>query len=305
MNQKKNANTRSGQTRRRPPLPDGKRPERRTEQEPVKSTPDVVYMPPKPFNRNRLILRLATIAAVVIAVMLCLSVFFKVQRIEISGMNKYSAWDIEQASGIQTGDNLLSFGKARASGKIMSSLRYVKSVRIGIKLPDTVKIEVVEVEVTYPIQDSTGKWWLMSSEGKVVDQVTGDSAAGTKITGVKLLNPVLGQMASAWQEEQPGTDEEGNVIPVTVTAAERLSAALEIATALEFNGIIGKAESVNVENLSDIRMQYDKKFQVILGTKTELPLKIRCLKSAVSQFISTEGGILDITDPNKIQFREK
>ena len=37
---------------------------------------DVVYLPPKPFSRNRLILQLATVAAVVIALVLCLSLFF-------------------------------------------------------------------------------------------------------------------------------------------------------------------------------------------------------------------------------------
>ncbi len=285
------------------------RPRRRTapkrpEQEQARPSQDVVYMPPKPFNRNRLILRLGTIAAVVIAVMLGLSVFFKVKNIEISGMKKYTAWDIEQASGIQKGDNLLTFGKARASGKIISNLRYVQSVRIGIKLPDTVKIEVIEVEVTYAVQDSAGKWWLISSQGRVIEQLAKDpETAETKILGVKLLNPVLGQNAAAYQQEQPTTDEEGNVIPVTITAAQRLKMATDIAASLEENGIIGKAESIDVTNMGEIQLNYNK-FQVILGDGSQLDVKIKSMQAAMSRFISSNGGILDITDPNKIQFQE-
>ncbi len=270
--------------------------------EPKREVPDVVYTPPKPFNRNRLLLRLATVAAVVIALVLGLSVFFKVGRIEISGMHKYSAWDIEQASGIKIGDNLFSFGEARASGKIINSLRYVKSVRIGIKLPDTVKIEVVEVEVTYALQDHSDKWWLISSEGRVIDQPASKPADATEIIGVRLQNPVLGENAVAFQQEQPTTDAEGNVIPVTVTAEERLLAALAIAVQLENNGIIGQAVNVDVTDLSDIRLQYNEKFQVKLGDRENMNYKIRCLKSAVNQFISSSGGVLDISNPDRIRF---
>lgn len=52
--------------RRRPP---------QEAQKPHRSTPEVVYLPPKPFNRNRLVLRLVTVAAVVVALVLGMSVF--------------------------------------------------------------------------------------------------------------------------------------------------------------------------------------------------------------------------------------
>ena len=37
---------------------------------------DVVYIPPKPFQRGRFLLRLATVTAVVLAVVLGMSIFF-------------------------------------------------------------------------------------------------------------------------------------------------------------------------------------------------------------------------------------
>ncbi len=275
---------------------------KKTAPEEKRTSPEVVYTPPKPLNRNKLLLRLATVAAVVIALVLGLSVFFKVGRIEISGMSKYTAWDIEQASGIQIGDNLFTFGEARAAGRIINSLRYVKSVRIGIKLPDTVKIEVVEVEVTYALQDNADKWWLISSEGRVIEEAGTLPVDATQIIGVRLQNPTLGQTAVAFQQEQTTTDAEGNVIPVTVTAAQRLEAVLSIAGHLEANGIIGQAVSIDVTNLLDIQLQYEDKFQVKLGNTERMDYKIRCLKSAVNQYIPSAGEILDISDPDRILY---
>ena len=147
---------------------------RRVEQkpaEPVKTAPDVVYLPPKPFNRKRMLLHLASVVAVVIALMLGLSVFFKVdgEKITVSGNVKYSAWDISQASGIQNGDNLLTFSRARATAKILKALPYVEDVRVGIKLPDTVILYVTEVEVPYAIKAQDDSWWLISSSGKIIE----------------------------------------------------------------------------------------------------------------------------------------
>lgn len=291
-------------SRKKPSANRSRTTQKKAEEESVRVSPDVVYLPPKPFSRNRLILHLATVAAVVIALILGLSVFFKVEIIEISGMQKYTAWDIENASGIEKGDNLLTFGRTKAAGKIISALPYVKSARIGIKLPDTVKIEVVEVEVTYALKAQDGQWWLMSAEGKVVEKAAnGQENRFTKILGVQLENPVIGQQAVAWQDPQIPTDEAGNTVPVTVTAAERLKTVVDITGFLELNGIIGQITSIDVNYLSDIQLWYGQQFQVKLGGTDQLSIKITRMKAAVAQMGAAEG-ILDIRDPNEILFKE-
>lgn len=265
---------------------------------------DVVYLPPKPFSRNRLILHLATVAAVVFAFVLCLSLFFKVEIIEISGADRYTAWDIEQASGIEQGDNLLTFGRTKAAGKIISALPYVKEARVGIKLPNTVKIEVVEVEITYSVEGIDGQWWLISSDGKVVDKVSdGNKTPYAKVEGVKLENVQIGHTAKAWQDPQPPTDAQGNQVPVTITAAQRLQAVVDLAGFLEANGIIGKIESIDVTYLTDIQMWYGDRFQIVLGGTDQMSLKIANMKAALEQVFYDEG-ILDLRDPNEIIFRE-
>jgi cell division protein FtsQ len=269
-----------------------------------KISADVVYLPPKPFNRSRLALHLVTVIAVVLAVVLGLSVFFKVEVIEVSGTDKYTVQEVQAASGIKTGDHLLTFGRTKAAGKIISALPYIKSARIGIKLPNTVKIEIEEVDVTYALKSSDGNWWLMSAAGKIVEQVTdAENIRHTKILGVQLESPKVGEQAIAWQDPVPPTDENGNPVPVTVTAAERLNAVISIAGFLEQNRIIGKMASIDVNYLMDIQLWYGNQYQILLGSTEQLGVKIATMKAALSQ-VNYDEGILDIRDPNNILFKE-
>ena len=275
--------------------------------EPVRVTPEVVYLPPKPFSRNRFVLHLATIVAVVLALVLGLSVFFKVERIEISGCQQYTPYQIQQASGVNEGDQLLAFSRAKAAGRIISQLPYVKSVRIGISLPDTVNIQIVESQVTYAVEASDGIWWLMDSNGRIVEMAS--EAAKTKtttVTGVILEDVTVGQQATAFQSSQTQTDEAGNVIPVTVTAQQRLNALLEITAQLEKCGFIGDIKSINVEDIFNIELWYGTKFQVLLGKNQDIGKKIQYLKSIVDDYAINrpyETGILDISDPEWIEFQ--
>jgi len=269
---------------------------------------DVVYLPPKPFSRNRLLLRLATVVAVVLALVLGISVFFKVETVMVSGNQKYSADAILAASGIQKGDNLLTFSRAKAGGKIMGTLPFVENVRFGIKLPGTVNIEITEVEVGYAAADASGTWWLISAAGKVLEQLSSGANTGyTNVLGIQLDAPAVGSQAIALEQEQPQTDEAGNTIPVTVTAQKRLHTALNILQYLEQNGIIGEAASVDVTELGSISMQYGRRYQIELGDDTQLGYKISILKAAVDKVAKEYPysiGTLDISNPEEIRFNQ-
>ena len=267
---------------------------------------DVVYLPPKPFSRKRLLLRLATVVAVVFALVFSISIFFKVEKIIVSGNEKYSAEAILEASGIQVGDKLLTFNRAKAGGRIIGKLPFVENVRFGIKLPGTVYIEITEVEVSYAAADASGTWWLISSGGKVLQQLAGGEHSGyTNILGIKLDSPAVGNQAMALEEAQIATDEAGNTIPIAVTAQKRLNTALNILQYLEQNGIIGEAAFLDVADLGNIGMKYGTRYQVLLGDDTELFEKIKLLKGAVAKVSADypySVGTIDLSDPDNIRF---
>ncbi len=248
----------------------------------------------KPFRRSRLYLQLVTIFAVALAFCLGISIFFKVETITVSGADRYSAWTVAEASGIQTGDSLLFFGRAGAMTKIKQTLPYVKNIRIGITLPGTVNIMIEEVPAVYSIKASDGNWWLMTASGKLIEQTNGITAGEcTAIDGVLLDSPVAGQQAAAWEQPQD-TDPEGQPVQLAARNADRLAAALTIAQQLERNEILGEAASIHVASLQDIRLWYGSRYEVKLGDSTELDLKIAAMKSAIAQMGEFENGVLKI-----------
>ena len=269
---------------------------------------DIVYTPAKHFDKFKFLLHMLTVVAVVLALTLGMAIFFKVEVITVSGMEKYSAWDIREASGIEIGENLITLNKAKVGSRITSQLPYVDAVRIGIKLPDTVNIEITELTVVYTIEDTEGGSWLIDSDGSVVEQITGAEAqAYTKIEGVLITPGTVGQKAVAAElpeettdapedettdEEEP-TEEETVADPVTVYASEQLSMALTIARELEANGVVGGVTVVDVTNLFDLQLWYEDRYQVLLGDSGRLGYKISAMKNAIDQMTDYQQGQLD------------
>ena len=260
------------------------------------AAPEVVYTPPEPLDRKKLILRLATVAALVLALFMGFSIFFRVDQIVVTGNNKYTAWAIREASGIEEGESLLAFGKAKAAGKITGELPYVKSVRIGVTLPGTVNIYIEELEVVYSALDEAGNWWLMSSDGRLVEKTSQSKAKNnTILKGFTLLEPKAGAQAQAVEPETDATDAEGEELVITITNQERLETVLAILTRLELNEILGKAASIDVTDMGNIELWYGSQYQVLLGDAGLIDEKIDHMRSAIDQMGSHQSGILDIT----------
>ena len=268
----------------------------RTNQDYSADKANVSQMRAKTFQRSRLYLQLITILAIALAFSVGVWIFFKVETITVSGTNRYSAWTVAEASGIQKGDNLLFFGRAGAQVRIKQALNYVENVRIGIKLPGTVNIFIEEVPVVYSVKDHDGNWWIMTSDGKLLEKANGAEAGNhTVIEGVVLNDPTEGEQATAW-EAPPELDTDGNPIPSATTNADRLKAALLIAQQLERNEILGEAASICVESLQQLKVQYGSRYEVRLGDVSEMDGKIAAMKSAIAQMGVFQTGILEVSN---------
>lgn len=291
-----------------------KRPARQVVKAPKAEIPEVVYTMPKPFRKGKFLLRLVSVVAVVIALVMAVSIFFKVETITVLGAQKYTAWAVREASGIQEGDPLLTLSEARAAGKIRAALPYVGDVKIDVKLPGTVSIEIRELDVTYAIEAEEG-WWLMAADGTLIQQIDATAAAGyTRVLGVKIQSPKEGRTvipaddevipeATETTAETEESSETKATLPEDVTLpddsvptpARRLEAALTILQGLEENGVIGEVESVDVTDVNDLMIQYSQRFRVKLGNDTALEYKLRYMASAVAQIEDYQTGVLDVS----------
>lgn len=290
-------NTKERRPQRRSSTPQRQRREERRPRR-TKQQTDVVYTQPETFNRRRFLLRLATVAAVVLALLFGMTIFFKVdmEKSTVSGTVKYTAWDVWEASGIQDGENLLTLNKERAYSKIKKALPYVDTIRIGIKLPDAVNIEIKELAVTYAVEAEDGSWWKISYDGTVVDKISaGEADAITKIVGVQIADPKISEKCVAAEAAEAETDPSAPTKPVTVLGSERLNVVLEILAQLEKNGVIGEMVSIDVSDMARLQMWYGKRYQINLGDSGELAKKIYSMKQAIDQRGPYQTGVLDVS----------
>lgn len=261
--------------------------ERRSREQPV------TWSQPKPYDKRKLLLRLLTGVAVALALLLSLTIFFKVDKVTVSGCEKYTPEAVLKASGIKQGDNLLTFGKTRVEGRIHAALPYVKEIRIGIKMPDTVNIEIVETTVSYAIQADTGAWWLMDADGKLLEQLSGEPTDYTKVTGVLAGAPAAGQTVTPMDNRDAAAASEDGV--QASTPQERFQTAVEILGEMEKNGLMSTVTQVNVSALYDLQLLCGEKYLVRLGGPTELSYKMAYLAKTLEQLEDYQAGTIDLT----------
>lgn len=211
-----------------------------------------------------------------------LTLFFRVDTIVVTGQSRYTAQEIQEASGIQQGDNLLLLNKYNASGSIAQQLPYIEEIRIHKELPETLRIEVRECETPVAVVQDGFTWLISSSgKGKIVDQLDA-SAAGdyAQVTGCTLLAPsigsevVLGSEFSLQQESLLG-----------------------LLSALDEEGMLPNLDSISLEDLSVIRVGYLDRFTVKLPYGADYASKMRILKLAIeSDYVQDNmTGTFDMT----------
>ena len=170
---------------------------------------------------GKLVIMLALVAAVVFGV----AVFFKVSRVEVQGNSLYSAEQVVQASGIETGDNLLTLNKATVAGNIIAQLPYVEKVSVGRSMPDAVILEVQESTARFAVMSDTNVIWLISSSGKALERY--DSMTDASAPAAQTPDNAAGETQTAdapTEEAAPADTTPSDTAPAEETPVEETPA---------------------------------------------------------------------------------
>lgn len=248
-------------------------------------------MPKKRKKRRRRgglgrLLRPLSVILAAVAVVAALTLFFKVEHIEVTGSSRYQTAEIIDASGVKTGDNLVLLDRYRVSQRIYTSLPYVTDVRPKPKFPNTLEIEVTETRAAASIQGAGG-FWLISSDGKILEAVDSLRAADyLQITGVQAENPAVSSPLVLPEDS-----------PVTI---ERLRALLD---ALVSQEALSRTDAVNCGSSRELVLEYDGRFQVEIFYDADFNFKITCLLSAVDKLEPNQTGTLRMTMSDDYEVR--
>ncbi len=229
--------------------------------------------------------RLIVMAGVILAVILTMVIFFRVETIQVTGNSYYDEEEILQACGVATGDNLLTLSRGKISGSIMAPLKYVDSVKVSRQLPDTLILRITESKPRYAVQDVNGNYYLMTAQGKIVEQITPSAAKEfTMVEELIILTPAIGEEVQIYAESGEESKAKGQL-----TAMKNLLVAVEEAT-------LGRhVASVQIPSSFKVSLWYEDRFYVELGNTTRIDYKLEYLKAVVEREESYVTGTIDLT----------
>lgn len=235
-------------------------------------------------RRFGVLYKLLTLVVVCAAAVLALTLFFKVESVEVTGNSRYSAQEIQDACGVSLGDNLYLLSKPDMVQRLHQQLPYIDEVRITRRLPNTLCVQVTEFSTVYAVEQE-GTVWLLTSGGKIVETAAerGDTPL---IDGCELLAPSLGGDVSFALELQ-----------------NRQESLFALLTALESAELTGDVRAIHLGDPTVLSMDYTERFTVEMPYGADYPRLLRYLTLVIEELETNLTGVIDLTRDGEPHFR--
>lgn len=221
-----------------------------------------------------------------VALVTGMTVFFKVSTVTVEGESRYDPKEIIAQTGIKSGQNMFLLNKFSAIDAIYTACPYLDTVVIRRKLPDRIVIHITEC-VPVAAVEQNGKWLIIDAKGKLLEET---DEAGAKpycrIRGVELDKPKV-----------------GNSIVFTETQKDKQKPLFTILNTASEHAILNKIGQIDMSLVFDIRLNWEDRFTVVLGTVEQLEKKVRFLGHVVGELGETDRGMIDVSDAQTARFR--
>ncbi len=217
-------------------------------------------------------------AAVVAIILLLMSPVFDIQEINVEGNKVVTLQTISGKIGDFVGTNLFRVNTGEMKDRLLE-ISQISDVGVSKKyFPPSLTVTVEEaVPVAYIM--SGNRRIVINSDLKVVDD-SGlfDTETLPSISGVSVPEYKLNTRIKTDSEEKE-----------TVLS--------ELLSALEKTGVLYKTTYINIDDLADIRLNYDNRLEVICGSTVELERKIRMFAETLnsSALSANAQGSIDLS----------
>lgn len=235
-------------------------------------------------RRFGVLYKLLTLVVVCAAAVLALTLFFKVESVEVTGNSRYSAQEIQDACGVQLGDNLYLLSKPDMVQRLHQRLPYIDEVRITRSLPNTLRVQVTEFTTVYAVEQE-GTVWLLTSGGKIVETAA-ERGDVPLIDGCELLAPSLGGDVSFALELQ-----------------NRQESLFALLTALESAELTEGVRAIHLGDPTVLTMDYTERFSVEMPYSADYPRLLRYLTLVIEELETNLTGVIDLTRDGEPHFR--
>lgn len=239
-------------------------------------------------KRLLLIFYLVTfLIAIGAAVVLSITVLFRIDTIQVTGQSRYTEQEIVQMSGIEVGENLFLADTATAKQQIEEKLPYIGRAKVSRRLPAKILITVEEAEISGAVEYGGG-YAIVSPEGKVLEITSAIPEGYSLIEGLDLKSADLGKK-------------------IVYEDPEKQEMFTELAQSLAEHGI-APITRMDLTNLYDIVVEYDGRITMEFGLPSDIDFKVRFAKTILSEpDMADAQGVLDLSyckESNRANFEE-
>lgn len=230
----------------------------------------------KRLRRRRILLSTFLIlTTLVVTIVLCLTVFFKMNKIDVKGNSRYTAQQVLDSVDFRIGENMFLIGSNKQEESIETRLPYIQQADIKLSLPATVVINVKETTAKYAYL-SGDKYILLDSELKVLEKDIAELPEGVIIlSGPKFKSANVGTPIVF---EDEAVKENTNSLLAAVEKAE-----------------MSDITAIELTNASTNYIVYQNRIRIKLGALTNLEYKLDMAKAAIAKESSDAKGTLDVT----------
>ena len=254
----------------------------------MQNTNDYYNKPKSDSDRPKINLSLRkpmTFFLAVVSVILVMSLFFEIGKIDVVGNSLYTDKQILDASGIQLGDNLFFINRIGAGSRVVVKLPYVDAVQITRGLPNRITIVVHESNAVGYVRLGD-ELWSVSGMGKYLGTVSkADAQYMAEIVGISTADASVGEKLIAEGEN-----------------AEKAEYLLEILEQIQARGLAAKITGIDITDVSNPVLEYDLRFTVRFGERDNTEYKFGKLVAAVDELGANDAGTLDLSFDDKVQF---
>ena len=206
--------------------------------------------------RRKISARIAFLIMTFIAAFLAVTIFFKIDSIEVTATEHYTEDELISASGVEISDNLFTFRTSKVEKELLEKYPYLASVSVTRSLPSTLVIKAVDSVPAAAVNLTSGGYCLIDENGKLLEQASTVPEGIPTVTGVTVSDMAEGKYL---------TDNSKSEILVDITKV------------LKEKNIISNVNFINVSCITDVRMGYLGRLDVRLGQADKLKEKIQML----------------------------
>lgn len=240
----------------------------------------------------------------VTGVTLSLTVFFNIETIEVNGSALYSEQQVLDALDVKTGDNLLRLNLTRLGTDARQRLVAVEAVALKRRFPNTLVVEVEDAVVDRQIV-SGEKSYQISEGGRIV-AIEGENQPNVPVAlgpdlNLLQLGDQLDSLPDKLAAKEGASEEEQEAAAQRQEEQKKLLSSMDIVfKEIESSGL-WDISIVDVRDSVDLKIYYQNRFELSLGSLSELPDKLAMFQSILNNgsLGLEESGTLDITDPDR------